>query len=445
MNNENLKKNIHVVSLGCPKNLVDTEYLLAELIEKGYNIISAPDEASFIIINTCAFIEPAVNESIDIILEFAQLKEINPYLKIIVAGCLVSRYGKKLISELPEVDIFVTPSGLLNLSSNLNKIGKNYSQYSNSAPNCTRFRPRVLTNNNFSAYLKISDGCSNNCNYCTIPMIRGQLHSQPCEIILKEAAHLISSGVKELVIVAQDTTAYGRDLSGNEDIKDILKMLNQIEGISWIRLMYAYPSGINRKFLETMAELPKVVPYVDIPMQHVSKDVLKLMGRPGSYNIFKDKIELIRKILPDAAIRTSFIVGHPGEKEKNFKELIDFLQEAHIDWAGCFKYWPEEGTPSAALKDQISDTIKQERYDKLMSLQQKISKDKLSNMVNTIHDVLLEQEDEISGYKFKGRMKTQAPDVDGCVNITSGNGRVGEIVKVRITDSYDYDLDAKIL
>jgi len=445
MSNDEFKKNIHVVSLGCPKNLVDTEYLLAELIEKGYNITSVPDEASIIIINTCAFIEPAISESIDVILEFVQLKEANPVLKIIVAGCLVSRYGKKLIAELPEIDIFVTPSGLSKLSSSLNNIEKNYFLDNDSAKNCTEFRPRILTNNNFSAYLKISDGCSNNCNYCTIPMIRGPLRSQSGEVILKEAKYLASLGIKELVVVAQDTTAYGKDLSGNEDIKDILKSLNQVQGISWIRLMYTYPSGINRKLLETMAELPKVVPYVDIPLQHVSKDVLKLMGRPGSYDIFKEKIELIRKILPNAAIRTSFIVGHPGEKEKNFQELIDFLKETYIDWAGCFKYWPEEGTPSAAIKDQISDNIKQERYDKLMSLQQRISKDKLSKLVNTIHDVLIEQEDETLEYKFKGRMKTQAPDVDGCVNITAGDGRIGEIVKVRITDSYDYDLDGKII
>ncbi|MCX8076930.1 MAG: 30S ribosomal protein S12 methylthiotransferase RimO [Aquificaceae bacterium] len=415
---------IGVISLGCAKNLVDTENLLGRLKAGGAELVKDPKKADIILINTCGFIEPAKVEAIQTILEFADRK------KVIVMGCLVQRYKEELQKEIPEVMAYFGTESWEDIADFLGLRRAKESQ-------------RILTTPKSYAYLKISEGCNRLCSFCAIPLIRGKHRSRPIEDIVREAEYLASQGVKELCIVSQDTTYYGRDLYGKGYLVKLLRELEKVEGVRWIRLLYLYPTEVEQELIDYIASSEKTLPYFDIPLQHISSKVLKSMRRGYDESFVRRLIENIRKTLPHAVLRTTFIVGYPEEKEEDYEKLRNFVLEGHFHWLGVFPYYMEEGTHAYELGDPVGEEEKNRRKEELLSLQEDITTKKNEELLSKEFELLVDGFDEEFGFVPVGRLWLQTPEVDGRTYLeTEREVRAGDVLKVKITQVGGYDLGA---
>lgn len=439
---------IGVVSLGCPKNLVDSETMLGLIHEENYEITNDPSEAEIIIVNTCGFIESAKEESINTILQMAEYKKSGSCKYIIVTGCLSQRYAEELFNELPEADAIAGVEVYDEIGSIIKRVmnGERFIMLERSKPDVIytskeTFLPRILTTPSYTAYLKIAEGCDNCCSYCAIPKIRGPYHSKPMEQVLKEAKALADNGVKELIVVAQDTTRYGEDLPGGKLLlADLLKELNKIESLKWIRVMYCYPNNFTDELIETFASLDKVCKYVDLPLQHASNRLLASMNRYDTREEVETLLAKLRKRIPGIVIRTTFIVGFPGETDADFEELKEFVEQQRFENAGVFAYSQEEGTVAGAMPNQIPDEIKQERYHELMALQAQISEEIHKDTEGQTLEVLVEGIEEDGSGLHYGRSYREAPDIDGLVFIENpGDINPGCFVKVNILQGFTYE------
>lgn len=439
-----MKETVCLVSLGCPKNLVDSEVILGLLSKEGYSLTTDPSRAEIVIVNTCSFIEAATKEAIETILQLSRLRKEGRCRLLIVSGCLPQRYGKVLEKELPEVDLFVGTGAFQNLPKLLSQKPRRKSFLPQSTFLYNEKTPRILSTPSFTAYLKIAEGCSNTCTFCTVPKIRGRYRSRKLRSVLKEAERLAGQGVQELILIAQDTTAYGRDLRGGTHLEKLLKNLIKVEGLRWIRFLYSYPKAnhFTDGLLELMAQEEKICPYLDLPIQHIDDEILKRMGRRSKGVEIRHLLKKIRTFLPEVSLRSSLIVGFPGEKESQFKALLDFVEETEFDHLGAFKYSPEEGTPAPRLPHPVPENVKDERLRALMEVQKKISLKKYQEMVGQRRVVLVEGPQRERGV-LRGRLQTQAPEIDGSVFL-NGKAQPGDWVEARITQALPYDLVAQI-
>ena len=420
------------------------------LCKSGLQLVDQSDAADIVIVNTCAFIKPAKEEALEEILMLAEEKKrTGRKFKIIVAGCLAQRYAKELFFEIPEVDLFIGTGEVGNIASHINKL--NQDKFKRTAvitkPNflMTARHQRVLSSTAISTFLKISDGCSNCCSYCVIPSIRGKSRSRKPDDIFKEAENLAARGIKEIIITGQDTTSYGRDLKSQPRLSDLLNGMAKIKSIKWIRLLYAHPAHITMNMLETIAANKKICRYIDLPIQHIDDAILQAMGRKVTATQIKEIIAQARQIMPDVALRTSIIVGFPGETQKRFKRLLDFVREIKFDHLGVFTYSREEGTKAADFKSQISEAKKETRREIIMSEQAAISNAINKSLIGVIEEVLIEEKSDRADFAWMGRCRRQAPEIDGITYIKSGLNKIGKIVKCKITDADDYDLFAEII
>ncbi|MBU2497581.1 MAG: 30S ribosomal protein S12 methylthiotransferase RimO [Proteobacteria bacterium] len=437
---------VFLISLGCSKNLVDGEHMLGLLTGRGFPLVSRIEEAEIAIINTCAFVQKAVEESIDTILETAKRKERGKLKRLYVVGCFVQRYGYKLRKEMPEVDGWIGTGEIHRIADILEGRGDDSPVFLIGKPRflADHGTPKLQLTPFYSAYLKIAEGCSHCCTYCTIPRLRGSFRSRSPESLVIEAEGMVARGVKEINLVAQDTTMYGRDLEESVRLEDLLEKLLKIHGLEWIRILYSYPSRISDRLLELIATEEKICPYLDIPLQHVNREVLMAMGRPVEDETSPQLIERIRAKIPLIGLRTTLMVGFPGETDKAFKELYDFVRLARFDHLGAFIFSPEHGTPAARLSHGIEPKVAEERLDEIMRLQAEISRRKNQGLVGQVVSVLIEGLSDETDLLLKGRMATMAPDVDGQVLINKGQGMVGDIVPVLIKEAYPYDLVGEI-
>ena len=452
--------NVVLVTLGCDKNTADSERMLGLIDSSDYNLTSDPDEADVAVVNTCCFIESATQESIDKLLELAQLKE-GRLKYLICTGCMAQRYKDQIEKEIPEVDAFI---GTMSLDSIVDVIDELKSKEASDKSNkvdadnkVMRFEEldapypdrtiisRVVTERPYLEYLKIADGCDKRCTYCAIPYFKGKYKSIPMEAIISEAKVLADSGVKELILVAQETTYYGVDLYGEKKLHELLRELSKIDGIEWIRLLYAYPEEIYDELIDEMARNPKVLHYIDMPIQHTEDDVLRRMGRRIDNAGIRNVVEKLRNKMPDIIIRTTIITGFPGETPDEHELLLDTLAELRLDHVGVFTYSQEEGTPAGTFDDQIDDETKNERLEDIMLLQQDISAEKLESYIDKEFDVIIDgylSDDDV----YVARSYMDAPDIDGMIFIDSDRELIsGEIVRVVITDSDVYDLEARLI
>jgi len=427
---------------------VDTEIMLGRLTQAGWEVTGAPEAADVLLVNTCGFIEAACKEAVDTILELARVKEEHPEKRLVVAGCLVQRYGAELAKELPEVDLLVGVNDFPALPARLEgpatgapeRLFHTAPPYAYGAPEV-----RYPATPAHLAYLKIAEGCSHRCTFCIIPQIRGPLRSRPLKTLLQEAEVLAAGGVKELILVAQDTTAYGREKSGQPGIAALLKELAAIDGFRWIRLLYGHPARISRELLETMAAHPQILPYLDLPIQHGHDEVLRRMGRGYGRQKIEGAVRRIREILPGATLRTTVMTGFPGETEEHFQTLCDLIQELRFNHLGVFLYCPETGTPAAAWGPKVPRREARRRARVLKALQARMVKARLKAMVGSAQQVLVDGLSPESDYLLTGRMTSQAPDIDGQVYITAGVGQVGEVQMVRIIRALPFDLLGEIV
>lgn len=433
------------ISLGCNKNLVDTEKTIAIFNEEGFEIVNKPENADIIVINTCGFIESAKEEAINTILEMAEYKK-DKCKFLIAMGCLVERYRDELAKEIPEVDLWIKYSEYDSLWDKVKKMLENEEIEETDNPSNREFlnlMDRVLTTGDNYAYLKIADGCSNRCTYCAIPYIRGPQMSRKMEDIIEEAKKLAEEGYHEIILTAQDTTKYAVDLYGKPRLAELIEEISKIEEIKWIRFLYAYPETISDELIQVVKNNDKVCKYFDIPIQHISDSVLKRMNRQSNGESIRKLIKKLRQEIPEVIIRTTVMVGFPGESEADFEELYNFLQEAKFDKLGCFAYSKEDGTPASRLKEQIHPMTKKSRLNKIMSLQQKISKQNLKNKIGKEVEVLVEDK-SFDGKTYIGRSYMDVPEIDGVVYIESDEEiQIGSFVKCTITDVKEYDLIAK--
>ena len=433
--------NVGFVSLGCSKNLVDTEMMIGLFKNNNFKIVNNPKEAEIIVINTCGFIEPAKQEAINTILEMSEYK--NKKCKyLIVMGCLVERYKKDLQKLLPEVDLFLSIKEYEKAWEEISKLINipEEGKYTN-----MEYLEREISTGKNMAYLKIAEGCSNRCTYCAIPAIRGPFESRKIEDVLKEAEQLAKKGVKELVVIAQDTTKYGIDLYGKPRLAELLEKLCKIDGFKWIRFLYAYPETITDELIEVVKNNEKICNYFDIPIQHISNSVLKKMNRKSNEESIKELIKKIRKEIPNVIIRTSLIVGFPGETEDDFQKLCEFVKIAEFDRMGAFTYSKEDGTPAEKLPNQIHGNTKKARYNKIMKIQKEISDRKGKEKIGKTYEVLVENK-SFDGKYLVGRTYMDVPDEDGVVYIQSSDtSLIGKFIEVKITDYSDYDLIGKII
>ena len=446
--------NVGFISLGCSKNLIDTEATIGKFKNHNYKIVNNPKEADIIVVNTCGFIESAKEEAINTILEMAEYKK--KRCKFLIAmGCLVQRYYDELLKALPEVDLFLKIEdynkmwdkieGLIKQNKKSENLKKEFKMTALPMFEEKEYLLREVATGNNYAYLKIGEGCSNMCTYCAIPYIRGLFVSRTMESILKEANKLAKCGIKEIIIIAQDTTKYGIDIYGKPMLSALLKEICKIDGIKWVRFLYSYPEGITDELIKTVKEEEKICKYFDIPIQHISNNILKKMNRKTSKENIENLIEKIRKQIPEVVLRTSLIVGFPGENEKDFEELYEFVQKTKFDKLGVFKYSKEEGTPASNMPDQIHYKTKQARERKIMSLQKEISKEILQKNINKKMDVLIENQ-SFDGKFLIGRTANDVPEEDGVVYIkTNDKNMINKFVKCKITDVSNYDLIAEII
>lgn len=444
----NFSKTVHLLSLGCAKNLVDSEVMLGLLREGGW--IPAPHgRATVAIINTCAFIKEAKIESLTAILEAAQRKERGQYEYLVVTGCLPQRYKSTLAQELPEVDLFLGLEYIPQLAKFLNKLVQERLPRREFVSRPTFLYdhrlPRLLSTAPGSAYIKIAEGCANFCAYCVIPQIRGKLRSRKISSVIREAEWLAGQGIKEINLIAQDITNFGRDLRKGENLKKLIKRLAKVSALQWIRLLYAHPAHIDNDLLSVIREEEKICKYLDLPLQHIDDQILTAMNRPYTSRGVWQILEKIRKEVPGIVLRTSLIVGFPGETEKRFQKLLDFVKEAQFDHLGVFIYSREEGTAAAHLKGHVPERIKEERYRQIMLSQRKISWRKQKEKVGRAMEVLIEKPIRRKGILWQGRTKGQAPEVDGVTFINRGIALPGEIKKILITKATAYDLYGEVL
>lgn len=437
-----MSRKVGMISLGCPKNQVDAEIMLKKLTDADYILVQEADKADVVIVNTCGFIEDAKRESIDAILEMVDLKEDGILKKIIVTGCLAQRYADEVFAEIPEVDGVIGIGANDDIVAACDALFENEGQYS-SFPDKEALPlngGRVLTTPEYTAYLKIAEGCSNCCSYCAIPSIRGGFRSREMEDVISEANMLCEKGVKEIILVAQDTTKYGEDLYGELKLPELLYELNKIEGLKWIRLLYCYPDRITDELITAIAENEKVCHYIDIPMQHADGAVLSKMNRKGDKESLLALVEKLRESIPDIVIRTTFITGFPGETDEAFTTLSEFVNEARLDRVGCFAYSREEGTPAYDFENQIDPEVAAERAEVIMNQQYTIAEAKLDECIGKTFDVLVEGYDPYTD-SYYGRTYMDAPDIDNNVVLTSGY-RIddGDIVPVEIFDKDEYSL-----
>ncbi|CCO09394.1 30S ribosomal protein S12 methylthiotransferase RimO [Desulforamulus hydrothermalis] len=435
---------IGLVSLGCPKNLVDSEVMLGMLQKADFQITADQAAADVLILNTCGFIQAAKEEAIRYIFELARYKEQGRCRALIVTGCLVQRYHRELMEEIPEIDALVGPGQIGNIVAIVQSV------LSDHAPKChvneplylyDEQTPRLLSTPSYTAYVKIAEGCDNRCAYCAIPDIRGKFRSRPMESIETEIRELVRKGCQEVILIAQDTTRYGLDLYGEYRLAQLIRRLGAIPGLSWIRLMYCYPNRFTDELIQAIADTPNVCKYIDLPLQHAADDILRAMRRPVTQQQSRELVNKLRQAIPDLAIRTSFIVGFPGETDKHFQELLDFMAEMKFDRAGVFTYSQEEGTPAAAMANQVHGRLKQQRYHRAMALQREISLAQNRKRLGQIMEVLVEETVDAAKGVYTGRSVYDAPEIDGTVEIISPKPlNSGEIVKVKITRALEYDL-----
>jgi len=442
------------VSLGCPKNLVDSEVMLGALSRQGYSITPHKEDADVIVVNTCGFIDSAKKESIDTILEMAELKTQGNCKKLVVAGCLAERYRNEIQKEIPEIDFIFGPDELgrvleavqLDSSAAIPDVSIDALYTSTEVPTI----PRILTTPPYMAYLKISEGCDHVCTFCAIPGFRGRFRSRSLADLVAESRRLAEQGVRELVIVSQDTMAYGTDIGPSNGIVTLLRELVKIDGLKWVRFLYCYPNMVSDELVRLVAEEDRLCKYFDIPYQHASRGVLERMKRGGHRGIYQRQIDAIRKLMPQAGLRTSFIVGFPGESESDFAEILAFMKNVEFDNVGVFLYSDEEGTGAFDLDGKVQRRVATRRRNQLMKEQAGISTNKLRGLVGRTVQVLLEGRAEESDLLLQGRMETQAPDIDGHVLINdvpdvSAEPAAGNFYDVEITDSLEYDLIGRIL
>lgn len=442
------QQKVNMVSLGCPKNLVDAEVMLGVLAGHGFEITMDEKEADLIIVNTCAFIKEAREESVDAILDLADRKHDGKCKTLVVAGCLPQRYQEELSRELPEVDIFVGTGDYPRIAEIVaEKQEKDCQIKYVGDPNYIfdENLPRLNSSPGWYAYMKIGEGCSNCCTYCIIPSLRGPYRSRPMDALVTEAEKLVRGGVREIILVSQDTTRYGSDLDEGSTLQELIRRIAAIEGLKWIRLMYTYPDGITDELIELLKTEPKLCRYLDMPIQHISDNILKMMNRRSNEEQIRNLVEKLRREVPDIALRTSIIVGFPGETVDDFLNLVQFVEKTRFDRLGVFCYSKEDGTPAAEMPDQVSERVKRERYRKLMKTQARLSFRRNRAMQGKVEQVIVEGYSEETELLLKGRTSRQAPDIDGQVYITSGTANVGDIVLCRITDSSDYDLIAEMV
>lgn len=448
-----MSKSVHLISLGCPKNLVDSEIMLGSLLRDGYSITQEESEADTIIVNTCSFIDESKEESISRILEAAEYKESGKLKKLVVTGCLPQRYKEELVQELPEVDVFVGSGEFQKISQILkdSEESSNRKDYFHLPTYLQEEEtPRVNSEPFYRAYIKIAEGCLKRCSFCAIPKIRGNLQSRRIPAIINEAKLLVAGGVREVNIISHDFTDYGWDLrrqdpSAVESPYELLKALSDVKGLDWIRLLYLYPDGLDEKVLQLIKERDNLVKYFDMPLQHINNKMLKQMNRKMTRDEVEGTVERIRKFIPEAVIRTQFIVGFPGEGEEEFEELLEFVKKHEFDRVGCFKYSPQEGTAGGKMDGQIDEEIKEERFHRLMKAQNKISKKIHKKFIGKTLKVIIDGVSEETDLLLQGRSSQQAPGIDGVVLISEGEAKPGEIVDVLITDSHDYDLVGRIV
>ena len=434
------------ISLGCSKNLVDTEVMLHCLLEAGYEIVAEDIDADVVVVNTCGFIESAKSEAIENILDVAELKKMRHLRGIVACGCLVERYREEIFKELPEVDAILGVGSLRYIADAVAAVerGEKYARFDDKET-AALGGDRVLTTPPYTAYLKIAEGCDNKCTYCAIPLIRGSFRSRPIKDLVKEAKDLEALGVKELNLIAQDTTRYGLDLYGEYALHRLVRHITEETEIPWIRLLYCYPDKITDELLSEMRENPRLLPYMDIPIQHISDTVLRQMNRHGDSACIRDAIERIRKAVPDVTLRTTAIVGFPGETEEDFEKLCRFVKEIRFDRFGAFTYSAEEGTPAAEMDGQWDEQTKEDRYSILMQTQTEVSASLLKEKVGKTVTVLCEGYDVVAECYY-GRSAADAPDVDGKIYFIGRKGiPEGEFVTVKITSAEDYDLIGELI
>lgn len=434
------------ISLGCAKNLVDTEVMLGILQENHVELTDKPEEAQVIIVNTCGFIDSAKEESIEMILKMAQYKKKGICKGLIIAGCLGQRYGQELFQEMPEADALIGTGSWHRVMEAVNAVmaGQRIIIIDDNTTLYDAATPRVQTTPFYSAYVKISEGCSNACSYCIIPHIRGPQKSRTIESIVQETARLVQSGVKEINLIAQDTTCYGEDLYGRPRLTDLLKELVKIEGTYWIRMLYCYPYNFSDDLIELMAQESKICHYVDLPLQHVHNEILEQMNRPDRYEDIIQLLEKLKRKIPDIVLRTSYIVGFPGESDEQFAFLKEFVQDYPFHHVGVFIYSQEEGTVAAEMPGQIPEEIKQERYHQLMAIQSKISEELNQKAEGQVVTVLLEGHHSEQPEIVYGRSYREAPDVDGSIYIENyAEGKAGELIQARIIQGFTYDILAE--
>lgn len=445
-----MKGTVAFTSLGCDKNRVDSEVMLGILAQNGFQAIAEEAEADIIVVNTCCFIKDALEESIETILEMAEYKKTGKCKGLIVAGCLGQRYEKEFFEELPEVDAVIGTAAYESVAAVAadilkGKTGEKYLEDIDRPMENTNGKLRILSTASYFAYLKISEGCDNHCTYCVIPKLRGKHRSRTMESLVEEAEVLAQNGVKELVIVAQDTSIYGRDLYGEPKLHVLLEELSKIDGIEWIRLLYCYPETLTKETIEVMAKNKKICHYIDMPIQHGNDAVLKRMGRKSNQALIKEKVGALRGAMPNIAIRTTLIVGFPGETEEEFQDLVDFVEEMRFDRLGVFSYSQEEGTPAAAMENQIDDELKEARKETIMDIQKNIAASLCEKEVGKVVQVLVEgklPEENI----YCGRTRRDAPDIDGLVFLTAEEEIYsGDFVTVRIREAGDYDLMGDVI
>lgn len=430
---------VGMISLGCPKNQVDGEALLAKLAAAGYQIVNEIENSDVMIVNTCGFIEDAKREAIDTILEVAQYKEAGIISALVVTGCLAERYQDEILKEMPEVDAVIGIGANADIVKVCDKAlcGIQTSNYPNKC-----YLPiddeRVLSTPSHWAYLKIAEGCDNRCSYCAIPGIRGKFRSRKIESVIDEAKSLVNRGVKEIILVAQDTTKYGQDLYGEYSLDKLLKELVKIDGLEWIRLFYCYPQRITDSLIEVIANEDKVCKYIDIPLQHSDATVLKNMNRVGDGNDYRALLDKMRKAIPDLALRTTFMVGFPGETDEQFENLCDFVKDMKFDKMGCFTFSPEEDTPAFDMDNQIDEDVKKRRQEVLMNAQYSITEASNKSRVGNVYKVII---DSFADGKYTGRSYMDSPEIDSGIIFTSNKKlNIGDFVNVKITDFDGYDL-----
>lgn len=432
------------IGLGCEKNMINTEQMIYRVKEAGHQIVSDADAAEIIVINTCGFIESAKTEAIETIMEMAELKKEGKIKKIVVCGCLAERYKDSIADEIYEADAFVGVGSFQDIVEVIEKLSKEDKICRFSAPEMQDLEgKRIRTGQPATAYLKLADGCNNCCSYCAIPGIRGALHSRSMEDIITEARELAADGVKELILIAQDTTVYGMDLYGEPKLCDLLEQLVGIDGVQWIRLLYLYPDKVSDRLLDLMACEEKLIPYIEMPIQHSEQAVLSKMNRPGDRDSLLALIGKIRDRLPDAVLRTTLMVGFPGEGEEEFEGLVCFVKQAAFDKVGVFTYSPEEGTPAAQFEGQIDEAVKRRRAEIIEDVQSEIVYGKMERMVGREITVLCEGFDRLAACNF-GRSYGEAPDIDGKIFFT-GKAAPGTFVKVRITELLDFDMIGEVV